>query len=172
MVPRADEPVVRQRLDGVLAAIRNSRAPIRAEIVEATRDPYEAAAKIDKWALDNKTRRGLFALDNAATDGVVRTMQKRSLWAKGVRAGAYGVLPAALELIDEGRLDFTVDEQPYLQGFVPVLQLFLFKLSGGLVAPADTDTGARLVTKASVRAYLAKTRFQGSSSRHRYPILP
>jgi simple sugar transport system substrate-binding protein len=97
-------------------------------------------------------------------------MKAQSLRMRGVRAGGFGVLPATLKLIAEGHLAFTVDEQPYLQGFLPVLQLFLAKLSDGLVAPAGAQTGAQFVTKANVREYLVKTRFHGSSSRHRYPL--
>jgi simple sugar transport system substrate-binding protein len=29
------------------------------------------------------------------------------------------VVPATLELVRDGRLDFTVDHEPYLQGFLP-----------------------------------------------------
>ena len=43
------------------------------------------------------------------------------------------------------------------------MQLFLDKLSGGLVAPSDTNTGLLFVTKDNVRPYLTtKTRYQGS----------
>jgi simple sugar transport system substrate-binding protein len=46
------------------------------------------------------------------------------------------------------------------------MQLFLAKLSGGLVAPSDTNTGLLFVTKATVKPYLTtKTRFEGSSTR-------
>ena len=80
--------------------------------------------------------------------------------------GGYDLLPGTLELIDKGFLDFTIDQQPYLQGFHPVIQLFLYKLSGGLVAPSDTNTGLLFVTKANVKPYLTtKTRYEGSSPR-------
>ena len=68
-------------------------------------------------------------------------------------------------------LDFTIDQQPYLQGFYPVIQLFLYKLSGGLVAPSDTNTGLLYVTKANVKPYLTtKSRYEGSSSKQKYPV--
>ena len=52
-----------------------------------------------------------------------------------------------MRLIQNGSLQFTIDQQPYLQGFYPIVQLFLAKLSGGLVAPSDTNTGLLFVTK-------------------------
>ena len=46
-----------------------------------------------------------------------------------------------------------------------VIQLFMFQLSGGLVAPADTDTGLTFVTKSNVGPYLSTpTRFEGSTT--------
>ena len=71
-------------------------------------------------------------------------MRKYRLHARGVRAGGYDLLPRTLQAIADGHLDFTIDQQPYLQGFLPILQLFLARYSGGLVAPADTNTGLQL----------------------------
>ena len=52
-----------------------------------------------------------------------------------------------------------------------MIQLFLFKLSGGLVAPSDTNTGLLYVTKENVKPYLTtKTRYEGSSSKQKYPV--
>ena len=51
------------------------------------------------------------------------------------------------------------------------MQLFLQSLSGGLVAPSDTNTGLLFVTKANVKPYLTtKTRYDGSSSAQKYPV--
>ena len=48
------------------------------------------------------------------------------------------------------------------------MQLFLFKLSGGLQAPSDTNTGLLFVTKNNVGPYLStQTRFEGSSSQQK-----
>jgi simple sugar transport system substrate-binding protein len=60
-------------------------------------------------------------------------------------------------------MSFTVDQQAYLQGFIPVQQLNLYRLSNGLVGPADTDTSHAYVTKDNVAFYLAKSRFEGKT---------
>ena len=98
-------------------------------------------------------------------------MRKYRLHERGVRAGGYDLLPATLQAIQARELDFTIDQQPYLQGFLPVLQLFLNRYSSGLVAPADTNTGLNFVTRENVSRYLTtKSRFEGSSSREQYPV--
>ena len=50
-------------------------------------------------------------------------------------------------------------------GFLPVLALYLHKLTGGLIFPTQTNTGLLFVTKDNVKPYLdTKTRFEGSST--------
>jgi ABC-type sugar transport system substrate-binding protein len=69
-----------------------------------------------------------------------------------------------ISYIHSGDTTFTTDQQPYLQGFVPLQQMYLYKLSGGAVAPADTNTSLAYVTKENVELYLGKSRFEGSTS--------
>ena len=63
--------------------------------------------------------------------------------------------------IKSGDVTFTTDQQAYLQGFLPVQQLYLYKLSGGLVGPANSDTSQAYVTQSNVDTYLSNTRFEG-----------
>ena len=113
----------------------------------------------------------MFAVDGGSTQGVAGVMRKHGLHKRGVRAGGYDLLPGTLEAIRSRDLDFTIDQQPYLQGFLPVLQLFLSRYSGGLVAPADTNTGLNFVTRENVTRYLTtKSRYEGSSRREQYPV--
>jgi simple sugar transport system substrate-binding protein len=108
----------------------------------------------------------MFAVDAGSTQGVSQIMEKYGLPAKGVHGGGYDLLPKTLQEIQSGNLDFTIDQQPYLQGFLPVVQLFLYKLSGGLMQPAETDTGLLFVTKDNVKPYqTTQTRFEGSSDK-------
>ena len=90
-----------------------------------------------------------------------------------MRAGGYDLLPETLRAIRDRHLDFTIDQQPYLQGFLPVLQIFLDRYSGGLVSPADTNTGLTFVTRRNVARYLTtRSRYEGSTSRESYPVTP
>ena len=98
-------------------------------------------------------------------------MAKYGLAKKGVKAGGYDLGPPVLKAVQGGHLDFTIDQQPYLQGWIPLLQFFFYKYSSGLVAPSDTNTGILFVTKSNVKPYLTtKTRYEGSSSKQKYPV--
>jgi simple sugar transport system substrate-binding protein len=162
---------IQPRVDGALDAIRDSGRPVRAHVVASGVDVKGELTKIEATYKANPHLRGLFAVDAGSTAGVAHVMRKYGLHEKGVRAGGYDLLTRTLEGIHAGELDFAIDQQPYLQGFLPVLQLFLYRYSSGLVAPADTNTGLNFVTRENVGRYLTtKSRFEGSSGRERYPV--
>ena len=161
---------IQPRIDGALAAIKQSGKPINAKAVATDADLSKELTLIDSYYLGHKKLAGMFAVDAGDTQGVGQIIQKHSLRGK-VKGGGYDLLPGTLKLINQGFLDFTIDQQPYLQGFYPVMQLFHYKLSGGLVAPSDTNTGLLFVTKANVKPYLTtKTRYEGSSKAQKYPV--
>jgi simple sugar transport system substrate-binding protein len=161
---------IQPRIDGALAAIKASGKPVRARAVATSPDLAQELSMIDAYYQGHRNLRGMFAVDAGDTQGVGQVIQKYRLQSR-VKGGGYDLLPGTLRLIQNGSLQFTIDQQPYLQGFYPVLQLFLQKLSGGLVAPSDTNTGLLFVTRGNVRPYqTTKTRYHGSSSRHKYPV--
>ena len=162
---------IQPRIDGALDAIRDSGRPVKAHVVASGVDVGQELTKIEATYKANPHARGLFAVDAGSTAGVAHVMRKYRLHERGVRAGGYDLLTPTLQAIHARELDFTIDQQPYLQGFLPVLQLFLYRYSSGLVAPADTNTGLNFVTRANVGRYLTtKSRFEGSSGREQYPV--
>ena len=178
LVPKGDVAIfiatpgalnIQPRIDGAIAAIKQSGKPIKPKIVATEPDLSKELTAIDSYYLGHKNLPGMFAVDAGDTQGVGQIIQKHSLPGK-VIGGGYDLLPGTLKLIQNGSLNFTIDQQPYLQGFYPVIQLFLYKLSGGLVAPSDTNTGLLFVTKDNVKPYLTtKTRYQELSAQ-KYPV--
>lgn len=161
---------IQPRVDGARDALRDSGKPIRLHVVGTGADVPGELRRIERVFLGNRTLRGMFAVDAGSTLGVADAMRKYGLHKKGVRAGGFDLLPGTLDAIAAGVLDFTIDQQPYLQGFLPIQQLFFHRYSGGLVSPATTNTGLKFVTKANVAPYLTtRTRYEGSSSLEKYP---
>jgi simple sugar transport system substrate-binding protein len=162
---------IQPRIDGALDAIRDSGRPIRPHVVASGVDVATERKRIEATYQAHKGLRGLFAVDAGSTAGVAHVMRLHRLHARGVKAGGYDLLPTTLRAIHHRDLDFTIDQQPYLQGFQPVVQLFLHRYSDGLVMPADTNTGLKFVTRHNVDRYLTtKSRFEGSSTEDRYPV--
>jgi simple sugar transport system substrate-binding protein len=161
---------IQPRIDGALDAIKQSGKPVKAKAVATSPDLATELSMIDAYYVGHKNLKGMFAVDAGDTQGVGQVIEKYKLQGK-VKGGGYDLLPGTLKLIESGALQFTIDQQPYLQGFYPIVQLFLSKLSGGLVAPSDTNTGLLFVTKDNVNPYLTtQTRYHGSSKQHKYPV--
>jgi simple sugar transport system substrate-binding protein len=90
-----------------------------------------------------------------------------------IPAGGFDLTPGTLTAIQAGQIDFTINQDPYLQGFLPVIYLYLYKLTGGLVLPPDTDTGLTFVTKSTVGPYItSKTTYEGSTGATKPTLVP
>jgi simple sugar transport system substrate-binding protein len=156
---------IQPRIDGAKQAIQQSGKPITFHDVASGAELPQENSTIDAYYQGHKNLKGMFAVDAGSTSNVGKIMAKYKLKSQGVAAGGFDLVPDTLNAIKAGDLDFTIDQQPYLQGFLPVLSLYLYKLSGGLLSPPETNTGLLFVTKDNVDPYLnTKTRFEGSST--------
>jgi len=57
-------------------------------------------------------------------------------------------VPEVLQQMKAGYVQVQVDQQPYMQGFMPVMETYLWKKAG--LAPSDIDTGQGIVTPKDV----------------------
>jgi len=85
-----------------------------------------------------------------------------------VPSGGFDTLGNTLSNIQSGLMDFTIYQDPYLQGFLPVLYMYMYNLSGGTLTPPDTDTGLTIITKSNAGQYAKSSRFQGSTTAQKY----
>ena len=157
---------IQPRIDGASDAIKQSGKSLRFTAVGTNADVTRGLSIIDAYAQGHPDLAGMLAVDAGSTQAVGQVVQKYSMRDKSLKvAGGFDLVPETLNAINGGSLDFTIDQQPYLQGFLPVLYLYLYKLSGGLMFPSETNTGLLFVTKDTVKPYLeTKTRFEGSST--------
>jgi simple sugar transport system substrate-binding protein len=156
---------IQPRSDGVRDVLKGSSVSHKfTQIATGTDLPNELNA-IKSFLTGNPNAKGLLAVDGGSTDALGKVVAEMKLKDKGVIAGGFDLQPGTLESIKGGSLDFTIDQQPYLQGFLPVIGLYLYNLSGGLVAPPDTNTSLSFVTKDNVTQFVdVKTRFGGSDA--------
>jgi simple sugar transport system substrate-binding protein len=151
------------RLDGYIQAIKDAGDTITYDTVASGVDQASQESAIESYYLANKDVVGFFGTGATDSLAVGKLSKKYGLAANGVITAGYDLLPETLDLIKSGDMTFTTDQQPYLQGFIPTLQIYLYKLSGGAVSPANTDTSLAYVTKDNVDIYLSPSRFEGST---------
>jgi simple sugar transport system substrate-binding protein len=162
---------IQPRIDGAKQAIEDSGANIEIQQVTTGAELPEERSRIEAWYNGHKDV--MFAVDAGSTQGVAQVMEQFGLHEQGVRAGGYDLLPEILQLMSENHIDFTIDQQPYLQGFLPVMQLYLYNISGGVTGPAETNTGLIFVTPETVDRYLeTESRFEGDSEEQKIVQAP
>ncbi|MDO8208841.1 substrate-binding domain-containing protein [Conexibacter sp. CPCC 206217] len=114
----------------------------------------ESVSRVEAYWQGHKSVKGLYGLDAYATQAIGQVIKKNDLRSSGMTGGGYDALEQTLKYVADGSLDFTIDEQQYLQGFYPIVSLFLTKISGGQTGPADMNLANKVVTRADVAAYI------------------
>ena len=154
---------IQPRFDGATSVLKPAGFTVKS-VATGALTSQEAAAEKAYLVGAKSTLKGAFAVDAGSTELLGPSLASVGLAGK-IPAGGFDLTPGTLTAINNGQLTFTIDQNPYLQGFLPVLYLYLFNLTGGLVAPPNTDTGLTFVTKSTVGPYLnTKTSYEGSAN--------
>jgi simple sugar transport system substrate-binding protein len=152
------------RIEGVEKAIKASGKPITIHAVATgAAEPGELSA-IEAYWVGHTSTKGLYAVDGGSTAQTAKVMQKFGLPAKGIKAGGFDLTEVTQKLLHEGNLEFAIDQQPYLQGFLPILQLYFYKASGTQSGIFEADTGLKFVDKETVAPYLTHSRYEGTTT--------
>ena len=152
---------IQPRFDGAISVLKPAGFTVKSAATGALTSGEGAAEKAFLTGA-KATLKGAFAVDAGSTQLLGPSLASVGL---KIPAGGFDLTPGTLTAINAGQLNFTIDQNPYLQGFLPVMYLYLFNLTGGLVAPPNTDTGLTFVTKSNVGPYLnTKTSYEGSAS--------
>ncbi len=156
---------IQPRIDGALDAIAESGADIEALDIATGAALEEELTNVEAWYLGNQDATGMFAVDAGSTQAVGQVVRDQNARDNGlVGAGGYDLLPETVQLVSDSVLDFTIDQQPYLQGFLPTVYLYLYKLSGGVVTPPETNTGLVFLDSSSAQLFLeTASRFEGDA---------
>ena len=155
---------IQPRIDGALSILKKVSGIKTHVITTGAALPAELSV-IDSYAQSHPQTKGYFAVDAGSTQGLAQTIQKQKLRDKDVKGGGYDLLAPTTKLLAGDQIDFTIDQQPYLQGFLPVLELYLAKVSGTLSGIADVNTGLKFLDKTTVEPYNStKSRYEGTSN--------
>ena len=84
--------------------------------------------------------------------GVARVLADRGVEPGKVLLGGFDLVPEVLQQMKAGYVQVQIDQQPYAQGFLPVMQAYLAKTAG--LSPSDIDTGQGVVTPDQVDAIM------------------
>jgi simple sugar transport system substrate-binding protein len=154
---------IQPRIDGALATLK-SHPSIKTHVVASGAALPQELSTVDSYAAGHPTTKGYFAVDGGTTQSIGQVIQKHGLKGKAV-GGGYDLTPVTESTLAAGYLDFTIDQQPYLQGFYPILEMYLYNVSQKLSGIADVDTGLKFLDKTTVIPYNStKSRYEGTGT--------
>jgi simple sugar transport system substrate-binding protein len=153
---------IQPRYDGAVSVLGSSYTVHEVATGAATGQELSAEKA---FLSGHKTLKGAFAVDAGSTELLGQALSTEGMT---IPNGGFDTTPTTLSNITAGKTDFTIYQDPYLQGFLPTLYTYLYNLSGGTISPSDTDTGLTFITKSNAAPYSKSSRFQGSTAAQKY----
>ena len=159
---------IQPRFDGANSIL----SPLGYKVAEITTTtvPATILANEKAYLLAHKTVKGAFAVDSTSTSFLAQALSETGL--SHLPNGGFDTVPQTLTNIKAGTTGFTIYQDPYLQGFLPTLYMYLYNISGGTLVPSDTDTGLSFITKSNLTQYNVASRYQGSTTAQKYVPRP
>ena len=154
---------IQPRFDGAKAVLGSSYQID--EIGTTTVDATELSTEKSYMLGHKSTLKGAFAVDSGSTANLAAALAGAGLT---IPAGGFDTDPRTLNALSSGKVNFTIFQDPYMQGFLPVLYMYLYNLSDAQLPPPDTDTGLSVIDKQHVGQFVKDSRFQGASSAQQY----
>ena len=154
---------IQPRYDGAASIL--TPAGYTVSEIATTTVPATILANEKAFLLAHKPK-GAFAVDSTSTSFLAQALSETGM--SSLPNGGFDTVPQTLTNISEGKTGFTIYQDPYLQGFLPTLYLYLYNISGGTLPPSDTDTGLSFITKANLPEYNKSSRYQGSTTAEVY----
>jgi len=115
------------------------------EVLSVSMDPTEIGNAVKAYLSANPDTNGVLTLGPSAAEPTMTALEEVEMLDK-VKFGTFDLSPGVLEAIDQGKMLFAIDQQQFLQGYLPIQLLRLNKLYG--LMPAGTVmTGPGFVTQ-------------------------
>ena len=142
-----------ERAAGIQEVLK--REGIAAKVICATNEPKKAAELIAAELAADPAIRCVLGTGQTDTEAA-GTVLVRDYAGKGYQSAGFDLSPEILRLVKAGVIQCTIDQQPYSQGYYPVVQLALYCRYG--IKPSDIDAGAGIVAKDDVERIIGLTR--------------
>jgi simple sugar transport system substrate-binding protein len=158
---------IQPRFDGANSIL----SPLGYKVSEIATTTVPATILADEKAflLAHKPK-GAFAVDSTSTSFLAQALSETGM--SDLPNGGFDTVPQTLTNIADGKTGFTIYQDPYLQGFLPTIYMYLYNISGGTLVPSDTDTGLSFITKSNLAEYNKASRYQGSTTAQKYVPRP
>ncbi len=121
-------------------------------VLQGVMDPTEMKGRILAHLQANADTQFILTVGSAGADPALAAVDEAGLAGK-IKLGTFDLSPTILEAVDGGRMEWGIDAQQYLMGYIPVVMFDLMKRYK-LMPIIDYPTGPGFVTKAAAASVI------------------
>ena len=126
---------------------------IKAPVIPFGFDPSEVAAKTRALLESDPEIDSIVSMSTTNAPAIAKVIEEMGLMGK-VHHSTLNLSTDVLKDIEAGKIDFTIDQQPYMQGYLPVIGLVLKARYGITFATGHIGSGPIVVDKSNAAAVL------------------
>jgi len=134
------------RAKGIMDVLSEKNIPV--EKLDITTDPTKALTIMKSYLMKHPDTDAIFTLGPLGAHPAIQLVEEEGLVGK-VKIGAIDLTTKITDAIKKGIVMFTIDQQQYLQGYLPIVFLYLYK-EYGLIPHEKVLTGPSIVDKTNV----------------------
>ncbi|PLV59146.1 sugar ABC transporter substrate-binding protein [Thermotoga sp. KOL6] len=134
------------RAKGIIDVLSEKHIPV--EKLDITTDPTKALTVMKSYLMKHPDTDAIFTLGPLGAHPAIQLVEEEGLAGK-VKIGAIDLSTKIINAIKEGVIVFTIDQQQYLQGYLPIVFLYLYK-EYGLIPHEKVLTGPSIIDKSNV----------------------
>ena len=136
------------RCQGVADALAEAGATSEVLSVDMG-DPTESQQRIQAAVTSNDAIDGIITLGPTSALPAIRALSAAGMLGE-LTFATFDVSPEILDAIEAGEILFAIDQQPYLQGYMPVVLISLYARNENVVANDVIRTGPGFITQENV----------------------
>ncbi|MGF1627334.1 MAG: sugar ABC transporter substrate-binding protein [Alphaproteobacteria bacterium] len=114
-------------------------------MIDVTNDPAEIRARTSAAVSTDESIDGILAVGPHVCEAAVQALTDLGLNGQ-IHLGCFDLTPGVVEGIQNGDVAFAIDQQQYLQGYLPIIVLDLYN-KYGLLPGSDVPSGPGFVTQ-------------------------
>ena len=122
------------------------------EFTDTTSDPATIQTRATAALQANPDVDAILSVGPHVCDAVSKALDDLGMT---VHHSCFDLSPAVMDLINAGKVAFTIDQQQRLQGYVPIIVLHLYNTGAGLLPGANIPSGPGFVDKSNATSVAA-----------------
>ena len=122
------------------------------EFTDTTSDPATIQTRATAALQANTDVDAVLSVGPHVCDAVSKALDDLGMT---VHHSCFDLSPAVMDLINAGKVAFTIDQQQRLQGYMPIIVLHLYNNSAGLLPGANIPSGPGFVDKSNATSVAA-----------------